>query len=97
VIVRWLPRALDDRRHQVSYIFQRNPQAAVRLETIVRSQTEILHRHPLAGRIGRQNGTRELVIPNSSYVIIYRIDEKAQQIQILRLLHGAQQWPPEEE
>ena len=97
MIVRWLPRALNDRRNQVSYIFQRNPQAAVHLETLVRSQCELLHSYPLAGRIGRQKGTRELVVPNSSYVIIYRIDEKAQQVHILRLLHGAQQWPPEEE
>ena len=67
------------------------------METLVRSQSDLLRSYPLAGRIGRQKGTRELVVPNSSYVIIYRIDEKAQQIDILRLLHGAQQWPPEEE
>jgi len=97
VIVIWLPRALNDRRHQVYYVFQRNPQAAVRLETVVRSQAELLRSHPLAGRIGRQKATRELVVPNSPYVIIYRIDEKAQQIEILRLLHGAQEWPPEQE
>lgn len=97
MIVNWLPRALNDRRRQISYVFQQNPQAAVRLETLVRSQADIPSAHPRAGRSGRQNGTRELVVPGSPYLIIYRIDEKAQQIHILRLLHGAQQWPPEEE
>ncbi len=93
MIVNWLPRALNDRRRQISYVFQQNPQAAIRLETLVRSQADILSAHPRAGRSGRKDGTRELVVPGSPYLIIYRIDENAQEIQILRLLHGAQQWP----
>lgn len=95
MIVNWLPRALNDRRRQISYVFPQNPQAAIRLETLVRSQADILSAHPRVGRSGRKDGTRELVVPGSPYLIIYRIDENAQEIQILRLLHGAQQWPPD--
>lgn len=50
--------------------------------------------HPEAGRGGRLDGTRELVIPRTAFLLIYRIDEKAQRVEILRLLHGAQKWPP---
>ena len=50
--------------------------------------------HPEAGRRGRLGGTRELVIPRTAFLPIYRIDREAQTVEILRLLHGAQQWPP---
>ncbi len=50
--------------------------------------------HPEAGRRGRLDGTRELVIPRTAFLLIYRIDKKAQKVEILRLLHGAQKWPP---
>lgn len=50
--------------------------------------------HPEAGRRGRLGGTRELVIPRTAFLLIYRIDREAQTVEILRLLHGAQQWPP---
>ncbi len=43
------------------------------------------------GRPGREPATRELVVLHTPFVVIYRIDEKAQQIDILRLLHGAKQ------
>ena len=95
MIVNWLPRALNDRRRQISYVFQQNPQAAIRLEMLVRSPADILSAYSRAGRSGRKDGARELVVPGSPYLTIYRIDENAQEIQILRLLHGAQQWPPD--
>ena len=40
------------------------------------------------------DGTRELVIPRTAFLLIYRIDRNAQKVEILRLLHGAEQWPP---
>jgi plasmid stabilization system protein ParE len=43
------------------------------------------------GRPGRRSGTRELVIASTPYIAIYRI--KADSIQIVRLMHGAQKWP----
>jgi hypothetical protein len=43
------------------------------------------------GREGRVKGTRELVIGRSPFIAVYRI--KGKRIEILRILHGAQQWP----
>jgi toxin ParE1/3/4 len=43
------------------------------------------------GRPGRVTGTRELVISGTPFVVIYRLQE--QSIEVLRLLHSAQQWP----
>ena len=39
------------------------------------------------GRPGRDQGTRELV--EYPYVIIYEVDEKADEVIILAVLHGA--------
>jgi plasmid stabilization system protein ParE len=48
---------------------------------------------PQMGRSGRIEGTRELVISGTPYIAAYRIDGDA--VRILRVLHGAQQWPDE--
>jgi len=50
-----------------------------------------LAQHPKMGRPGRVKGTRELVISGTPFVVIYRL--KARRVDIIRLLHSAQQWP----
>lgn len=51
----------------------------------VRSLTRMAYR----GRVGREEGTRELVFTSLPYVAVYRIKE--QTIQVLRIYHGAQE------
>ena len=46
---------------------------------------------PEMGRVGRVRQTRELVIPRSPYIAVYRIGGGT--IRILRILHGSQRWP----
>lgn len=53
----------------------------------------ILPDHPGAGRPGRLKGSRELVIDGLPFIVIYRQDYVLDQLQTLRVLHGAQQWP----
>ena len=43
------------------------------------------------GRQGRIDNTRELVIGNTPYIVIYRIKNDA--IEILRILHSARKFP----
>lgn len=54
-----------------------------------------LAEYPKIGRIGRVAGTRELVVTGTPYIVVYRIEPTA--AVILRVLHGAQRWPPEPE
>ncbi len=42
---------------------------------------------------GRAPGTRELVVPGTPFIAVYRIAHG--RVEILRLLHGAQMWPPQ--
>jgi len=43
------------------------------------------------GRPGRIEGTRELVVSGTPYIAAYRI--VGDTVRVLRVLHGAQQWP----
>jgi toxin ParE1/3/4 len=47
-----------------------------------------LETFPNLGRAGRIAGTREITM--APYVIVYRV---AQAVEILRIYHGAQNWP----
>lgn len=89
----WLQRAIQDRDAQLDYIAQDNPTAAVSQGDRIAEQIEILQQHPQMGRPGRKQGTRELVISRTPFIVIYRI--KGKRIELLRVLHGAQQWPKE--
>jgi toxin ParE1/3/4 len=87
----WLRRAINDRDAQLEYIAQDNPLAAVSRGDRIDAQVDILLQHPQLGRPGRKQGTRELVISHTPFIMVYRI--KGQRIELLRLLHGAQMWP----
>ena len=65
--------------------------AAVSQGDRIAEQIEILQQHPQMGRPGRKQGTRELVISRTPFIVVYRV--KAKRIELLRVLHGAQQWP----
>ena len=54
----------------------------------------LLERFPHMGRPGRVDGTRELTMPRLPYLSVYELD--GPDVVILRVLHGAQLWPPEE-
>jgi toxin ParE1/3/4 len=46
---------------------------------------------PYRGRAGREEGTRELVLPRLPYILVYRVKEK--DVEILHIYHGAQHRP----
>ena len=87
----WLPRAIADRDAQLDYIAQDNPKAAIEQGDRIARQLGHLIGHPEMGRAGRKQGTRELVISRTPFIVVYRI--KSERIELVRLLHGAQQWP----
>lgn len=93
MIVDWLAEAYRDRVEQVDYIADDNPLAAADQDEEIERQVGILLQHPKMGRPGRIKGTRELVISSTPFVVVYRL-VGAKRIEILRLLHGSQRWPP---
>lgn len=54
------------------------------------SAVAILAQFPNSGRLGMVEGTRELVIPDQSYILVYRVTDH---IEIARMLHSRQKHP----
>lgn len=91
MIVVWRPAASRDRESIFDYIAQDNPHAALDLDEEFEAKAAQLAEHPKLYRPGRIKGTREMVVrPN--YIVVYAL--AGDQVQILRVLHAAQQWPP---
>ena len=82
---------MRDRDAQIDFIAQDNPLAAVNAGDAITAQIGMLVDQPEIGRPGRRAGTRELVISRTPFVAVYRI--AGGRIEVLRLLHGSQQWP----
>ena len=87
----WSPHAITDRDAIFDHIAADNPAAASSTDTAIAHHIERLVHFPRSGRTGRVNGTRELVIPRTPFIAIYRLAPP--EILILRILHGARQWP----
>ena len=89
--IRWTPAAAADLEHIGNYLKDRYPhyrQPTLRkLYEAIRSLKESPHR----GRLGREDGTRELLFPPMPYIAVYRVQE--QSIEVLRIYHAAQDRP----
>ncbi|HEY7886307.1 MAG TPA: type II toxin-antitoxin system RelE/ParE family toxin [Cellvibrionaceae bacterium] len=93
--LKWTDLAAADLDEIEVYIAKENsPSVAIDVVMKILDTTHlILPEHPGAGRHGRRKGSRELVIDGLPFVVIYRQDHVLDQLQILRVLHDAQQWP----
>jgi toxin ParE1/3/4 len=82
--------ALADRDAIMAYIAQDNPTAAIDLDLEFEAKAETARLRPKLYKAGRVKGTREIVVrPN--YVMVYRVLDDV--VDVLRVLHAAQQWP----
>ena len=93
MILEWSVLALGDRNAIFDYIEAESPRAAIDIDDRIRETVERLAEFPESGRAGRIDGTRELVISRTPYTAVYRIAGNA--IRVLRVLHGAREWPEE--
>ena len=91
--VAWTRLALNDLDSAYDHISDENPSAAVRTIERIRKALEAVSRHPEIGRSGRVEGTRELIIPGTPFIVAYRA--KAKRIEVLSVIHGARRWPDE--
>lgn len=88
---KWTSKALKDLISIREYIEQDNPKAAVDLtKKIVLKIVGQLGRFQNIGKAGRINGTRELIIPNTSYIAVYWV--KSDIVEVLRVLHTSIKW-----
>lgn len=92
MIVRWTQPAVDDLTHICDYTQERFGAAHARHTALaIYDAADSLKDMPHRGRVGRKPGTRELIISDLPFLVIYRVGKEA--VELVRILHGGQQWP----
>lgn len=77
------------------FISRDNPAAAARLRARILASFRLLAEFPKAGRQTADETARLQPVPGTNYVILYELGPAV--VHILRILHGAMRWPPDEE
>lgn len=91
--VRWTSDAADDLERILDYISADRPETARRIALEIIQSVDALGSFPNRGRRGRVEGTWELVLAPLPFVAVYEVHP--QEVQVVRILHGAQKWPPQ--
>jgi toxin ParE1/3/4 len=78
--IRWSPAAAEDLEQLFNYIRTDNPGASERVAQIIYDRAGALGTDPYLGRRG--------------FIVVYRILEHMDAVEIVNVIHGAQRWPP---
>ncbi|MGH6870580.1 MAG: type II toxin-antitoxin system RelE/ParE family toxin [Rhizomicrobium sp.] len=78
------------------YIAQDNPSAADLVAARLLSGLSLLSNYPYLGRPGRVPETREFVYSDIPYIGVYRVHEDIELVEILRIVHTARYYPPDD-
>ncbi|NOX92280.1 MAG: type II toxin-antitoxin system RelE/ParE family toxin [Gammaproteobacteria bacterium] len=89
--IKWLRKALKNLNQEAEYIARDDPQAARLMVQRIQYTVSLLIHNPALGHPGRLPGTHELVIPNTHYIVPYRV--RSRQIEILRVFHTSRKQP----
>lgn len=88
----WRSTAFDGLERIRRYIATEDPVAAERVFRDILSVVDHLAAAPALGRAGRVEGTRELVVPRTGYLVAYAV-VGGDQLVIVAVQHAAQDWP----
>lgn len=89
--LRWTQEAANDLERITDYLLTHAPDRAPELVHAVYDAPASLLTFPNRGRPGKKEGTRELVLAPLPYIVVYAV--RGDVIFVVRILHGAQQWP----
>jgi len=72
------------------YIDARDPAAALKVKARIRRSIDRLANRPYSARPSDRPGVRVLTVTRYPYIVLYNVNESAQQVRILRVRHTAQ-------
>lgn len=87
MMIRWTEKAVLGLEQITQHIATDHPDAATRVAQDIYARIEDLVTFPNRGRVGRRQGTRELILAPLPYIVIYRVIEST--IEVLQIRHGA--------
>ena len=91
--VEWLNTALQNLNDEAEYIAKDDPTAARLIVQRIIDAINLLPQNPALGHSGRILGTRELVVPDTRYIVPYRVRPRLQRIETLRIFHTSRRLP----
>jgi addiction module RelE/StbE family toxin len=91
VKIRWTAIAADDLKSVHEYLSEHAPARVDAIVDRILAGIDALEQYPNLGRRGRLDGTRELVITGTPFIVFYRL--RKSQVEILGVLHAARKWP----
>lgn len=92
--INWAESAYDDLTELLRYFQgQGEPETGKILAAKIHKATGTLRTFPHAGRVGLLPGTRELVIPQLPYFLVYQVQQHG--VVVLRVLHTSRLWTVE--
>jgi addiction module RelE/StbE family toxin len=86
--IRWTLAAAADLEHIKDYLTEHYPHLTQSTVLELYETIHSLKAPPHRGRLGREEGTRELIFSRLPYIAAYRI--KDQTIEVLHIYHAAQ-------
>ncbi len=95
----WTARARVELDEIADYVAPISASAALALVRRLRQAGKQLGEHPHMGRPGRVDGSRELVVNGTPYILPYRVRDilpyrvRDGRVEILAVLHASRQWP----
>jgi addiction module RelE/StbE family toxin len=87
----WSRTAMRDLRAIAAYLSAESEKGAASVESQIRAESRLISRFPRIGREGRISGTRERVVRDTPFILVYRI--ASSRVRVLRVYHGARKWP----
>jgi plasmid stabilization system protein ParE len=87
----WSRRTIRHLESLREYIAKDSEQNAVLVARRILKAVDLVQTQPDMGRPGRVLGTRELVVPDTPYIIPYRV--RHERLELIAVFHGRQKWP----
>lgn len=87
----WSPRSLKHIKAIRDHIAADNLTAAMAVLTEIKEKAENLSEFGMLGHQGRAIGTRELVIPQYPYTLIYKLTST--KVKIIAVVHQSKKYP----
>ena len=91
--VRWLEKAFKNLDDEAEFISRDDPSAARAVVGRIHDAVDNLKANPTLGRPGRIQGTRELLVPGTPYIVPYRVRPRLNQVEVLRVFHASRRLP----
>jgi addiction module RelE/StbE family toxin len=87
--IRWAPAAADDLQEILNYLREHHSALAQPTVRKLYDLARSLKRFPNRGRIGYKEGTRELIVAPTPYIIVYGVEREV--VHIFRVIHASKE------